>query len=536
MENITTINTRGEAQVTLRVTIRLETGVDKLTFPIPQNAKSISLNNESARTSRGDGVLLVDITDAVGGVAGTHTFKIDYNLAGTVTTQDGKQILTLPILCGFEFPVESMEFAINLPSDVQKTPTFVSGYLQYSVEQEMKVATQGGLISGVVNTILKDHETLTMTLEVAEDTFEISADYIRTGNPEVIPMILFAVLALVYWIFFMRALPALPTRQTLPPEGVSAGELGSRLTFAGADLTMMVFHWAQLGYILIHLDDHGRVLLYKRMEMGNERSAYEAKLFRSLFGNRRCVDGTGYQYARLCRKAAGQVPGQRSMMVKGSGNVKIFLFLNSCVMVFGGICMAMNLTATTVLQVILAIVLGTFGYFSGQKIQKGIQRLHLRDKSALWLALGLSAGWLILGLLAGQFVIALCAVLDVLIGGLAAAYSGRRNEVGRQTMGQILGLRQYLKTVPKAELGMLQKNDPEYFFNMAPFAMALGVDEPFARQFGKKKLPPCPYLVTGVHGTRTAEEWAGLMAEAAQILDERQKKMEFEKFAIVRVR
>ena len=49
---------------------------------------------------------------------------------------------------------------------------------------------------------------------------------------------------------------------------------GSRLTFTGADLTMMVFSWAQLGYLVIHLDDNGRVMLHKRMDMGNERSSF----------------------------------------------------------------------------------------------------------------------------------------------------------------------------------------------------------------------------------------------------------------------
>ena len=65
---------------------------------------------------------------------------------------------------------------------------------------------------------------------------------------------------------------------------------------------MMVFTWAQLGYLLIQTDSGGKVLLHKRMDMGNERSLFENKIFALLFGSRQAVDATGYPYAKLSRK------------------------------------------------------------------------------------------------------------------------------------------------------------------------------------------------------------------------------------------
>ena len=70
-------------------------------------------------------------------------------------------------------------------------------------------------------------------------------------------------------------MPLWRIRCTAAPAGLTAGELGSRLVHKGADLTMMVLSWAQLGYLLITMDESGRVFLHKRMEMGNERSAFD---------------------------------------------------------------------------------------------------------------------------------------------------------------------------------------------------------------------------------------------------------------------
>ena len=80
------------------------------------------------------------------------------------------------------------------------------------------------------------------------------------------------------------------------------------------------------------------------------------------------------------------------------------------------------------------------------------------------------------------------------------------------------------------------KTDPDYFFNMAPFALSLGVIHPFAKNFGSIKMDQCPYLVTRVHGKRTAEEWAELIADTANLMDSKFRKMEVEKWFNFHVR
>lgn len=527
------VNTDGDAEVTMTVRIRLETAVDSLSFPLPPGATDITMNDSSVNATRTSTAILVDLGSAIRGYTGDYSVTFQYKIPDVVGMVDGRMTLEFPLLRGFIYPVESMNFTIMLPGGIENRPVFQSTYHQDSIESILETSVNNNIVTGILSYQLKDQESLSMTLQVPQSMFGGVSTYVRVGNPEIVPMAVCAALAVLYWLLFLRTFPLLKVRSATPPEGVTAGELGSRLTLGGADLTMMVFTWAQLGYIMIHLDDNGRVVLHKRMDMGNERSSFEVKTFRTLFGKHRSVDGTGYQYARLAQKVARTVPGAKTVCDPKNGSTRIFRMLSCGVQVFSGICFAMNITGVTALQAILAIALAFLGAVSAWAIQGGVYRLHLRYKLPLILSLVLSVAWVLVGVWAGQWAVGLCSVLAQLLTGLAAAYGGRRTELGRQNGCQILGLRDYLKTVSREDIQRIQANDPEYFYNMVPYAMVLGVDKAFARQFGRKKLPQCPYFACGVHSRMTAEDWAGFLREAADILDSAYRRMEWEKFAVV---
>ena len=124
-------------------------------------------------------------------------------------------------------------------------------------------------------------------------------------------------------------------------------------------------------------------------------------------------------------------------------------------------------------------------------------------------------------------------MLAQLLTGLAAAYGGRRSDLGRQHAGLILGLRHYLTAISKDELERIQDNDPDFFFRMLPYAIAMGVDTQFAKLFGDEKLPHCSYFVTKDNRMRTAAEWALLLRKTADRMDARQRKMQLEKWLLI---
>ncbi len=535
-----TVNSEGDCLVRSTVMIRLDGTQVDLTYPLPLNATGITMNGSMVSTYKKDNALQVQIGKLTDGFIGEVSLVFDYTIPEAVKVtkinNEPRLQLSIPLLNGFVYPVEKLSFVITMPSDQFTNPaTFTSTYRQESVESDLEVLTKGSQIIGSSKISLNDTDGVTMNMIVPESMFPTISTYIREGNPELMPMLVFCGLALLYWLIFLRTLPLRRDRSSTAPEGITAGELGCRLTLSGGDLTMMVFSWAQLGYLLIHVDGNGRVLLHKRMDMGNERNQFENKVFKALFGSRRVVDATGMQYAKLCRKTASYIPSERNMYKGNSGNMKIFRGLACVSQVFCGICVAMNMTTVPALQILLSLILAVFGAVSAWLIQDVAYRTHLRGKVPVYIGIVCFLIWVALGFLCGQIWIPLGCALGEWVIGYFAAYGGRRSDLGRHDAGQVLGLRRHVKKLPREDIGRLLANDPDYFFNMAPYALALGVINPYAKAFGRRSFNQCPYLYTPITGKHTAEEWGYLMADAADMMDAKSRRMMVEKWTAIQI-
>lgn len=538
IESVFTVAANGDITVSLQLSLYLDAAVPDLAFPVPEDAKRITVNGGSARTRKGDDLLLVDLSK-VCATPGAHTVTITYQtgeqVARKVVDDDGKTLpasqqkyyFHLPLLCSFFYPVESMKFTILLPRELTVRPQFLSGYHQELADAYIDLTYDGNQITGVLKGPMQDRETLEMVLP-AEEMFPGLVQRQQAFGTEEKIMCLLAAVSLLYWLLFLRTKRAKPGLTPTPPDGLTAGQLGSVLTGQGADLTMMVLSWAQLGYILIHLDDHGRVMLHKRMEMGNERSAFENKCFRSLFGKRRMVDGTGGRYARLCRSVAASKKDVSRYFLPRSGNPGIFRGLAVAVGALGGVSLGAALGSGSSLYAFLIALFALLGGGGAFAILQWAKYLRLRGRGYL-LSLSCAVVWLGLSVLAQDYLVAVCVVLYEVLAGYLAVCGGRRSESGMMYRDQALGLRRYLKKASEAELHRAIRSDPGYFFTLAPCAFALGVEQRFARSFGSGRISACPYLTTGMDGHLTAEEWCRVMARAVDALDRRQKRLPYER-------
>jgi hypothetical protein len=292
---------------------------------------------------------------------------------------------------------------------------------------------------------------------------------------------------------------------------------------------MLVLSWGQMGYLRIQPEKSGKVLLHKCMEMGNERSSFENRCFRDLFAMRTTVDATGIRWAALQRKLQGKCPAARDIFRRESGNPMIFRALCAGIGICGGISLARSMVSDTAWQVILGLFFCALGALLSWHIHSTAASMHLRKKMLHLISLAASALWLLIGALCGEFGVAVFVIGSQWLGGLAVAYGGRRSEMGRQTMADILGLRRYFRSVSKEELQRILQANPDYYYHLAPYATALGMDRAFARQMGNVKLSECNYLTTGMDGHLTAREWNRLLREVVQLLDDRKEKMALQK-------
>ena len=237
------------------------------------------------------------------------------------------------------------------------------------------------------------------------------------------------------------------------------------------------------------------------------------------------VDGTGYHYAQLCQKVASARPNISGLLRRGSGNPLIFRSLMALIGMFAGTSLAGALAGDSFIGILLMILFAPLGILASWLIQEAGTTLHLRFKYKRTTAILCSLLWLALGILSGEWNVALIVILAQWLAGIAAAYGGKRTDLGKQAVSQALAMRRYMKTVSRADLHRILRANPDYYFNLAPYALAMGVDQRFAKALGGLRLGSCPYLTTLMDGHMTALEWSRLLRTAANTLDERQKRI-----------
>ena len=528
--SFSTVSSDGSCQVTLTATVRLDQPVADLYFPLPGESTNVTVNGSRARSRVENGLRLVDISGIAGKVAGNFSLTFTYALPDIITTNKaGLLEMQLPMLSGFAYPVQFLEFSVTLPGPVTAKPAFSSGYHQANIEKDIRCTVSGATISGVAQTELKDHETLMMTLLVSEDMFPrtrmITPDFELMGTLTTV----FTLLALAYWLLFLRNIPAWPARRATPPDGYNAGELAGVLHLQGGDLSLMIFSWAQLGYVQIGLQPGGAVHIYRQMDMGNERSSFERRCFKLLFGRYYTVDTASTRYLEACRSVQKLRPNLSSLVHPKSGNLYVFRALAALAGLFCGVSIALGLSSGAALQWVLAVLLGALALASSYCIQRWAVTLFAFEKRRLWIALGLCGLWLLLGALGGQLGVGFSLALGQLTAGLLAAFGGRRTYAGRQAMGETIGLRRYLKLVSKDQLQHICRNNPEYFHQMMPYALALGIDERFAKRFGKELISQCPYISMGADSAMRALQWRDLMRRVLKEMNAFEQRNAMEK-------
>lgn len=501
-------------QVSLTATVHLDEPA-KLRFPLPGEATQVTLNGSPAHCRTEHGQKYAELSEKP---AGNHTFTLVYTLPDVIVTGNaGLWELQLPLLSGFSYPVQALEFSVTLPDVVNAKPAFSSGYHQANIEKDLYFYISGATVIGTAQTELKDHETLSMTLVVPEKMFP--PPLLAAPNYQTVSILIavFTILALAYWFVALRNAPFWPTGNGAPPDGCSAGELGSLLHLQRGKLSLMIFTWAQLGYLLIQLEPGGRVRLHKQMDMGNERSGYEQRCFKLLFGKNQITDTDSLHYSEVSRIVSKMRPNLSHMIDRRSGSLVLFRLLAALAGCFCGAHLGISFSSTSPsLLWPLVLLLGAAAFLTGWYIQGCIS--FTTGKRRLWHAFTLSILWMLAGLLTNHLFISLCLVTGQLFAGLLTAFGGRRTPAGRQAAGEILGLRQHLKSVPPQQLQQICRYNPEYFHQMMPYAMALDVDRQFADRFSKLSVGACPYLYIGAETEMDAAQWRSIMARVLRAM------------------
>ena len=488
-----TLNEGGRATVNQEVELAIVGTVNEIRFSFPEGAKKADIDGYWTKSSKEKGIKYLTVSNRKG-FTGTQNFHLSYTLNDLVTGGEASQVLTLPLLSLQDYQIGMLTFSVSLPEEFAGEPRFSSGYYNTYVQDLMTVVTGGGVITGSVDQIMRDNDTLTMTLALPEGYF--AGNYSESKLTPVMTVLVFVLLALVlfYWFRTLKNPPLRVQARTLPPDGVNPGDVPFLLAGGHADFNMLVSHWAVLGYVSFYINKSGHVILRRRMSMGNERRAFERKLFALLFGDENLCDGASLRYKKVGEKAMAVIPRYWSKRIYDKRSGAPFLAQALCSLACAlSTLLAMDAVAPEKFHGLFLFVSLIAGFAMGWVIPKACGAYYLNDWVFTGIGIGCGLLLLIVGGMGGATLTMLPAVGVTVFIGWQTAHGGMRRPYGDEVIGQTLGFRRFLHNATDHHIMQMLRRDPQYFYKILPYAEAMGQGHRFVALFHDCQLEPCQW-------------------------------------------
>lgn len=509
----------GSCTVTSDINVHFSGSDTSFRIPLGEDAKVLSFDRNYDTVTKKDIDYIVLKSNA--GLSGDQTFHLTYKLPNQVQVEDGVQQLRLPILAGgYSCPVgKGSSFTIEFPKELTAPPELYSGSHTDNAFSDFDISIQGNIYRAtLLLPKMQEYDTLRLNAELPEDFFDLHYLPGTTRSFNSYLFLALMVLCVIYWFFRLRnGLIVLKKRKILPLN-INAGELSYQITCEKPDLTAMVMQWANLGYLSLSRNKKGRIIIYKRMEMGNERRELERKAFYSLFRTDDSCDGGSLRYRSLSKKVCQPFSSYwaHRLFDKHSGSV-LLLRLTGLAAAYVADFMAFDLCfGSFAFRWVLIPLLSVPAAYLGYLIQMGVIGL-LRRQRRSYLCKGLLSVLVlfILGKHAGCTTYMLLNILLQCFVGVTTMFGGLRSRYGKDRLTQLLGFRKYLHDATKSDLLRSLQNDALYFYHTLPYAEVLGLGKRFSKLFGEIRMEPCAWLedVGGV--PVTAEEFYDLYEQIA---------------------
>jgi hypothetical protein len=234
------------------------------------------------------------------------------------------------------------------------------------------------------------------------------------------------------------------------------------------------------------------------MDMGNERSSAERRLFQSIFRTINYVDLSGLRFRNAVVSDAPVLRAHwRNRMFKGSmGRPRTLRFLSILsglavsVMIFDTLLPA-NPSRWVWLSLLTALTFPLYWL-----VQKAVRSWYAFGR---WIFLGLGAvSAVILFLPARSAELGLYMFLTLLLQSFCSfvtRFGGKHTQAGEETVGELMNFSRYIAHIKEEEARRLLRIDPQYFYRALPYAEILGMDKRFVKYFSASCTEPCPWLL-----------------------------------------
>ena len=502
-------------------------------------AKITNVNvNEKYSLSRGADEVKLKIGDAGTVLTGRHTYQISYTYnIGNDKLKDADEFYLNLIGNQWDTNINKLTFTITMPKDFDTNKIGFSagkygtsgipkdGYFNYSVKNNV--------ITGTYNKTLPPNNGFTVRITLPDGYFEKQKlkitifDFIAICLP-----IILGIIAFSQWEKYGKDEKIVETIEFNPPDNMNS--LDVAYAYKGKansnDVVSLLIYLANKGYIKIKVEETGSKLLksksYKIIEVkkydGNDEN--ERLFLERLFKNGtiyrtennnvfRCVTKSDLE-ERFYKTVNEIIDNENTsefknkIFEKGVWNrakkIIILSLLVILTMSIGPLLNGTRIKTTVIANLVLVAITMLFYLFALSSKFNNTRVKNIIILFVISFFASFSFVFVILYDIVSEIIINMnklglielgIQVISLIFIMILVTLMKRRTKYGTEVLGRILGFKTFLKTAEKEKLETLVNQDPEYFYNILPYAYVLGVSDEWIKNFETISLMPPEWYV-----------------------------------------
>ena len=339
--------------------------------------------------------------------------------------------------------------------------------------------------------------------------------------------VLLAILMALLWVLNGKDPTIVKPVEFYPPDDITPAEVGYIVDGAidNKDLSSMIIYFASKGYLEIREKKKGskKYQLVKKCDIPDTEPTFAVRLFGGLFPYEDAIkaekkaEGQVYEQAvdldalpdefgdavRVARDELQGMydSGKKKMFTDGSRNARNWgaficalilplpLLITNFVNYRG---LGLFVAACPFIMVLIgtALIMGSYDMRHSsarvESVGKFIGGLAVTALAALItiVACAISAGSFGQGALIG-----IVATVSLAVGIFFQVFMWARTKENAMIYGKVLGFRNFIETAEHQRLVALSDENPEYYYDIMPYAMVMGMSVAWAKKFENMKIP-----------------------------------------------
>ena len=461
---------------------------------------------DSEHWPSGNGYKVIRIGSADELVSGPQTFRLHYDLKCFRDDQPDADYLSYDMLpTGWNTPIAKATCTLRLPKAIDwKALKLYSG--QYGEKADASQYFDVSIDENT-NTITAKGRALPYRVGLTAAATLEEGYWVNPANRDFVWTILYVILALIpliavlLWVRWGRDPQIVRTVEFYPPENLSPCELGYIVDgrVDDKDIASMMMYFADKGLLSVEEYKKNKFRIHKLKDIDSNEKRFIKDIFQALWKSGKTVDlskkntAMGEALYRAKDRIIGYYNSDNRRLYSSAAEVcryvgQILMLLPSLVGIIlvayanFEIWESVLAVAPLVIQVIgMRKVMKNYDAKDARSFSRNVMSFVIGIAVTI-VGLGIAAA-LIVSMMNGKLLVAGVMLVSAAVTFFFVVFMRARTKHTAELMGKILGFRDFIRTAEYDRLKMLSDENPDYFFNILPYAYVMGMSTRWARKF-----------------------------------------------------